>query len=333
MKILFVCNYKPSVGGISGQVKLLQDHLKSEGHVADIFSTKGRILWRLGLLRRLRRVACDYDVLHVHCCSGWGFLPAVVGVSVGRRLQKRVVLTYHGGGGEHFFDRHSHLVRHYLSRTDRNIVLSGFLAAVFDKHGLPCVIIPNIIEQDESHYRQRGHLQPHFICTRAHEPLYNIPCIIRAFTGLKQRCPEATLTLVGAGSQHEELKRMASAINGVTFIGRVSNEEIHRYLDRADVLLSTPHIDNMPVSLLEAMDSGMLVISTAVGGVPYMLGDGVEALLVPDDDSQALADRMLWAVEHQDESLTIIEQAHKALTAYRWASVRPKLYETYGLSE
>ena len=106
MNILIVCNYKPGVGGISGQVEILQRKLREDGHIAEIFSTKGSVLWRFGLFGRLCKIAQDYDVLHIHCCSHWGFLPAIVGVTVGRRLDKRIVLTYHGGGGEKFFDKH-----------------------------------------------------------------------------------------------------------------------------------------------------------------------------------------------------------------------------------
>ena len=69
MKILLVCNYRPGVGGISGQVEELQKHLRKEGHDVDVFSTKGSALKRLSLPRKLRNLARDYDVLHVHCCS------------------------------------------------------------------------------------------------------------------------------------------------------------------------------------------------------------------------------------------------------------------------
>ena len=127
MRVLLICNYKKGVGGISGQVEILQRMLRQDGHTAEIFSTKDSILRRLGLFRRLRKAAHGYDVLHIHCCSEWGFLPAVVGVTVGKQLGKRVVLTYHGGGGEKFFAKHTRLVKHYLNRTDANIVLSGFL--------------------------------------------------------------------------------------------------------------------------------------------------------------------------------------------------------------
>lgn len=333
MKILLICNYKPGVGGISGQVEILQRKLWEDGYTADIFSTKGSILWRLGLFCRLRKVARDYDILHIHCCSGWGFLPAIVGVTIGRWLKKRIVLTYHGGGGEKFFAKHIRLVRHYLLRTDANIVLSGFLAKVFDKYQLPYKIIPNIIELDDSHYHQRDVLLPHFICTRAHEPLYNIPCILKAFQKVQTVISESTLTLVGSGTEHDKLIHQSQemGLKNVTFTGRVDNSEIYRYLDQAEIMLSAPTVDNMPVSILEAMNAGLLIISSRVGGVPYMVQNGGNGLLFESNDSEQLAELMLWAIENQSLSKEMMTKAHKEVGRYRWESVKKQLYTSYGI--
>lgn len=333
MNVLLICNYKPKVGGISGQVDILQKMLQADGHTAEVFSTKAPLLRRMLLPFKLKSTGKDFDVFHIHCCSNWGFLPAVIGVSVGRRLGKRIVLTYHGGGGEKFFDRHPKLVRHFLTRTDANIVLSGFLAQVFEKHGLPFVTIPNILELDDSRFRLRERLHPNYICTRAHEPLYNIPCILRAFHKVQSICPEATLTLVGGGSEHENLMRMAEelGLQNVTFTGRVANEDIYTYLDRADIMLSAPTVDNMPVSLLEAMNAGLLVISSKVGGVPYMVKNNNTGLLFDSDDSDALAGKMLWAVDNQTVARAIALQGHKAVSRYRWENIKEQLYETYGI--
>lgn len=202
MKVLMVCNYKPGVGGISGQVELLRKKLGEEDYVVDLFSTKTSLWKRLWMMPKLRRKAKEYDVLHIHCCSSWGFLPAVMGIRVGKRLGKRIVLTYHGGGGEVFFDKHPRLVHRYLTKTDANIVLSGFLAKVFEKHNLPYTVIPNIIELDGSCFRMREVIRPNYVSTRAHEPLYNIPCILKAYQKVQAVLPEAKLTLVGDGSQH-----------------------------------------------------------------------------------------------------------------------------------
>lgn len=333
MRVLLICNYKPGVGGISGQVEILQRMLRKDGHEAEIFSTKASVLRRLMLPRQLKRKAKQYDVLHIHCCSYWGFIPAVLGVTVGRRLGKRVILTYHGGGGDVFFAKHTRLVKHYLSRTDANIALSGFIGEVFDRYDIPHTIISNIIELDATQYRERTTIHPNYICVRAHEELYNIPCILRAFKQVQQVLPEATLTLVGDGSQHSVLMQMAKEMQlcNVIFTGRVDNSEIYNYLGKADVMLSTPTVDNMPVSLLEAMNAGLLVISTKVGGVPYMIKNGNTGLLVPSDDSDALAERMLWAIKNNTMARAIIHQAHNAVNKYQWEGVKDKLYSIYGI--
>lgn len=334
MRILLINNYKPGVGGISGQVEMLQRKLREDGHTAEIFSTKASVWQRLRLKHKLKRIAGKYDVLHVHCCSGWGFLPAVLGVSVAKTLGKRVVLTYHGGGGEQFFDRLPRLVRHYLVKTDVNVVLSGFLAKVFDKHRLPYVIVPNIIELDDARFRQREVIHPNYICVRAHEELYNIPCVLRAFQRVQQQIPQATLMLVGTGSQHEQLKQMAQELKlqHVIFTGRVENREIYHYLDQADIFVSAPKVDNMPVSIIEAMNAGLMVISSRVGGVPYMVEDGINGLLFTSDCDEEMAEQMLWAVQYQKEAKTIIENARQSVKLYQWENVKQELYFAYGLS-
>lgn len=332
MKILLICNYKPGVGGISGQVEILQRKLREEGHIAEVFSTKSSVWKRLLMLPILRREAKDYDVLHIHCCSGWGFLPAVLGVTVGNQLGKRVVLTYHGGGGEAFFDKHPRLVRKYLTRTNVNIVLSGFLAEVFQKHSLPFVVIPNIVELDGSQFRERELLHPNYICVRAHEPLYNIPCVLRAFQKVQSVLPEATLTLVGDGSQHQQmiLQTEAMGLHHVSFTGRVENREIYTCLDLADVMVSAPKVDNMPVSLLEAMNAGLLVISSKVGGVPYMIEDQITGLLFESDNDEELASKMLWAIHNNEQTKKILIQANRKVCDYRWENVRNKILSVYG---
>lgn len=332
MKVLLICNYKPGVGGISGQVDILQRKLCEEGHVTEIFNTKASLWNRLWMMPRLLRKAEDYNVLHIHCCSNRGFLPAVLGINVGRRLGKRIVLTYHGGGGERFFDHHHRMVCHYLNKTDANIVLSGFLAQVFEKHGIPFTIIPNVVELNHVRYRKRESLHPNYICVRAHEPLYNIPCILRAFQKVQSVLPEATLTLVGDGSQHQQLIRQteAMALHHVSFTGRVENRDIYTYLDQADVMVSAPKVDNMPVSLLEAMNAGLLVISSHVGGVPYMIEDQVTGLLFESGNDEELASKMLWAIHHNEQTKEILIQANQKVCDYRWENVRNKILSVYG---
>lgn len=348
MRILLICNYKPGVGGISGQVELLRDHLRAEDHEAEIFSTKGSPLWRLGLLRRLRREGKGYDRFHIHCCSGWGFLPAVVGIRVGRRLGKHVVLTYHGGGADRFFDKHPQLVKKYLRQTDANIVMNQFLADVFARHGLDCTVIPNIIpEQSQppaqvdppadatSHSDTTPVDRPRYICLRSHEPLYDNATLLEAFAQVVQQMPGATLTLVGDGSQHDALRQQASQLGldgKVRFVGRVDNSEVPALLQEADVMVSASTVDNMPVSVLEGMAAGLLVIATHVGGVPEMIRNNQTGLLFEPGNVRQLADKMLWAAQNPTIAQAIAAQGRRQASLYQWSGVKDKLMQQYQTS-
>lgn len=331
MKVLFVANYLKGTGGISVQVESLADHLRKDGYEADICSTKGSIFYRLRTFGNLVLQAPKYDVIHVHACSGRGFLPAIVGISVAKLCHRRVVLTYHGGGAETFFSKHTSLVRFFLERTDYNIVLSGFIGSIFQKHQIPFKIIPNTIELDESVFRTREIIHPHFICIRSHTSTYNIPCILKAFEIVKEQLPDATLTLIGDGPLHDELKRMVqdAHLSDVSFVGRVDNKQIYSYLDGADVMLSSPIIDNMPMSLLEGFNAGLLVISSKVGGVPYMVENGENGLLFDSGDASQLADCMFAAVKDPIQTKEMIKNAHASLMQYSWGSIREQLLPLY----
>src|SRR6185369_15235720 len=105
------------------------------------------------------------------------------------------------------------------------------------------------------------------------ESLYNIPCTLRAFRLVQERYSDATLTLVGGGTQDAALRALARqlGLRHVTFVGRVLPDDIWRYYAEADIYLQTPDIDNMPTSVLEAYASGCPVVATEAGGVPAIL--------------------------------------------------------------
>lgn len=330
-KVLLIANYKPGTGGISGQVEKLHAYLDKEGVVNEVFSTKGSLAYRIQVPFKLLKVAKDYEILHVHTCSHWGFITTVLGVWAGRRLKKKVVVTYHGGGAEQFFSRHPRLVKKYLCQTDANIVLSGFLGNVFDKFQIPYTVIPNIVELEEGRFCPRATIEPKFISIRTLSPLYNIECIIKAFKVVKKACPSARLTIVGDGPSRDSLEQFvrSESIQDVTFVGRVDNARIYEYLNQSDIMLSAPRIDNMPVSVLEGFNAGLLVISSNVGGVPYMIEDEVNGLLFESNNSMALAEKMMWALSHQDESHNMIDNAKEVVKLYSWECVREKIFELY----
>lgn len=331
MRILQIANFEEGVGGISVQVSMLRDKLRSEGNTCDILSTKGASVKRIKAAVALLSMGRKYDVFHIHACSDRGFLPAILGINVGRLLKKRIVLTFHGGGAEGFFKRKQNLVKRYLNRTSANIVLSGYIGRVFDRYGIPYTIVPNILESDDSSFRARTKIKPKFISIRSFTETYNIKCTLKAFQAVQEKYPEATLTLLGGGPLKSELEQYVidNHLKNVFFVGQVPNTEIYRYLDDADIMVSSSRFDNMPVSILEGFKAGLLVIASNVGGVPYMIEDGQNGLLFENKNDRQMAEKMIAAVEHPEATIRMIENAHHCLDAYKWESCREKLLALY----
>jgi len=264
------------------------------------------------------------DVVHVFSASYWSFLlaplPAVI---VARLLGRPVIMNYRSGEAPDHLAR-SRVARWTLRSVDLNVVPSAFLRRVFAQYSIDATVIPNIVDRNRFRFRLRDPLRPHIVSTRNFEPLYNVSCTLRAFAAVQRRYPDATLTLVGGGSQESSLRRLSDelGLRNVTFAGRVAPDAIWQFYANADIYLQTPNIDNMPTSILEAYASGLPVVATDVGGVPAILTDGVHGLLAPANDSAGVARNVLRLLEDSTLARRVALAAFDTTDALVWEQVR-----------
>jgi len=256
-------------------------------------------------------------------------LPAVL---IAKLLGRPVVMNYRSGQAPDHL-RRSAIARATLRWVERNAVPSRFLQGVFAEHGIKSDVVPNIVDVDRFQFKRRTPLRPNIVSTRNFEALYNVSCTLRAFRLVQDRYPEATLTLVGAGSEDERLRALAQELRleHVRFAGRVAPEDIWRFYSEADIYLQTPNIDNMPSSVLEAFASGCAVVSTNAGGVPAILTDDVHGLLVECGDHEAAAERMLRLLGDSTLVDRLTTAARQSCDEYQWHVVRSRwlaLYES-----
>jgi glycosyltransferase involved in cell wall biosynthesis len=284
--------------------------------------------WPL-LVRELRHA----DVVHVFSASYASFLLAPLpAVLIARLLGKPVVMNYRSGEAPDHLAR-SAVARAILRQVDRNAVPSRFLRDVFARFGIDAEIIPNIVDVDRFAFRVRSPLQPRILSTRNFEALYNVGCTLRTFATVLREFPGATLTLVGAGAEDASLRALASDLGlsraNVQFVGPVPPDQIWRFYSEADIYLQTPDIDNMPSSVLEAFASGCAVVSTDVGGVPAIVTDGVNGLLVSAGDHAAAGERVGRLLREPDLARALTTQAREQCERYRWSAVRTQWLSLY----
>jgi glycosyltransferase involved in cell wall biosynthesis len=283
--------------------------------------------WPL-LIRELRRA----DVVHVFSASYSSFLisptPAVI---VAKLLGRPILFNYHSGEAPDHL-RRSAFARHVMRRrVDLNVVPSPFLRDVLASFGIPARVVFNSIDLDRFAYRPRDPLSPRLLSTRNFEPHYNVACTLRAFARVQARYPDATLTVVGSGSQDAELRALAQTLGlrHVTFAGAVAPSDMPRYYADADLYVQTPSIDNMPLSVLEAFASGLPVVATRVGGVPAILTDNVHGLLAPDNDDEQVAAQVIRLLERPDHARQLAAAAHASCAPYAWPVVREGWLDAY----
>ena len=282
----------------------------------------------------LVREVAQADVVHVFSASYTSFLLAPLpAILAAHALGRPVVLNYRSGQAEDHL-RRSVIARHAIASTDIRVVPSAFLVEVFARFGIAATVIPNLLDLNRFAFREGEALGPRLVSTRNFEPIYNVACTLRAFRLVQNRWPDATLTLVGAGSQEERLRALAAGLGlrHVHFAGRVNPEEIARHYRDNDIYIQSPNIDNMPTSVLEAFATGVPVVSTEAGGIPTILTHGVHGLLAPVNDHETLAAHVLELLDNAALAKQLIRTAYSTCHACTWSAVREQWLRVYQLS-
>lgn len=124
--------------------------------------------------------------------------------------------------------------------------------------------------------------------------------LLEAFAKIAEICPHCTLQLIGDGELREETEKLAVSLgldNKVAFLGNQTN--IYSFLQEADIFLLPSIFEGMPMTIIEAMGTGLPIVASRVGGVPDMLEDGTSGLLVPCEPD-AVAQAVLQLLQQDD---------------------------------
>lgn len=220
-----------------------------------------------------------------------------------------------------------------MRSADRIVVPSAYLVDVLARFGLHATPITNIIDFDRFRYRERTALGARILSTRNLHDIYNIACSIRAFRLVHDSRRDSSLTIVGGGPNHHELKQLCRELrveDAVTFVGRVSHDAMPAAYDAHDVYVQSPNVDNLPNSLIEACASGLPVVSTDAGGVPMMIRHGEYGLLAKVDDHETLARHLLRLLEDPPFARQLASAAHEVVRrTYTWSRVRDEWLRVY----
>ncbi len=288
----------------------------------------------LPYLWALWRAAGRSDLLHVMANSGWSWhLFAAPAIWIARARRVPVIVNYRGGEAAEFLRRSEGAVRVSMRRAARLIVPSGFLQQVFGAHGLAAEVVPNIVDLQRFHpAAARPTAPPRLLVARNLEAIYDNETALRAFALVLQRHADARLTIAGTGPLAEQLQGLAGSLGvaaQVDFVGRVGRDDMAGLLRASTVAINPSRVDNTPNSVLEALASGVPVVSTRVGGVPFIVEDGVTALLVPPQDPAAMAAAVSRLLDDGALAARLSAAGLEQVQRYTWVQVAPRLTAVY----
>lgn len=348
IKILIVAPALPIIGGQTVQAGRLVGKFQNEHCVeVDLQPINPRFFPRLQKIKYLRTILTSfkyiadlllkvprYDIIHIFSASYYSFLLATTpAVLCAKLFGKKTILNYRSGEAADHLKTWKRTVIPTIRLFDSIIVPSGYLVDVFAGHGLKAKVISNFVNAEHYRFRTRKPLRPVFLSNRNFEAHYNVSCTLRAFAMIQKKNPHARLILAGDGKEKDKLHRLARELDlkNIEFLGAAEPEKMPEIYDRADIYLNSPNIDNMPNSIIEAFSCGLVVVSTNVGGIPYLVENEKTGLLVEMNDHEALAMAAIRILESDELAQSIILQARQECEKYSWENVRTQWLETYRL--
>ena len=278
-------------------------------------------LWWGQVRRLLTRL--DVDVVNAHAP-----VPGLADVAA-FTAPVPVVMTYHSGSlvkGDHPVDG---LLRAY----ERHV-----LPRVFDR----CSDLVAVSPVSMAHATGRAQLVPPGVDTtlfsktedeREPRVLYvgrvertsrwkGIQVLVESLVRLKDLVPDVRLDVVGDGDDVPHLKALADRLgvaDSIDWHGQVAHDDLPRFYQRAGVtvLPSLTESESFGMTLVEAMATGCPVVGSNVGGIPFVIRDNVDGVLVPPGDASALADGVASVLTDPTKAAALGAAGREAALA-RW---------------
>jgi len=241
-------------------------------------------------------------------------------------LNLKYIPILHGGHLPNRLKNSHKLCKQLFNEAYINISPSEYLKSSFQAFGYKNVkVIPNSITLDNYPFTKRPMDTIRLLWVRSFSKLYNPKLAIDILSQLKKQGYPVSLCMVGPDNDGSLLttKAYAKTLNlDVTFTGKLSKDEWIALSKNYNLFINTTNFDNTPVSIIEAMALGLPIVSTNVGGLPFLITDQSTGLLVPPKSTEAFVGAILKLYNNKALASSIVNNARQQTEAFDWNAVK-----------
>jgi glycosyltransferase involved in cell wall biosynthesis len=330
--LLYIGNKLSDHGYTLTSIETLGTFLEGEGFNVYYASSKKNKIWRmLEMIIKTIRYAKKVDYVLIDTYSTKNFWYAFIISQLCRILNLKYIPKLHGGNLPNRIIRSKYFSNLIFKNAYVNIAPSYYLFEAFKKVGYTNLsYIPNTIDFKMYTSSSKEFKTPKILWVRSFAKIYNPFMAIKVFMKIKEIFPDAKICMVGPKKDESHTKILKFVKKNkveVDFTGKLTKKEWIALSKEYNVFINTTHFDNTPISVIEAMALGLPVVSTNVGGIPYLLEHNTNALLVDDDDIDEMINQInrLFAEPNLARDLSV--NAKESVKSFDWEMVKNQWIE------
>ncbi|QIE60639.1 glycosyltransferase family 4 protein [Rasiella rasia] len=326
-KILYVGNKLAHKGSTATAIDVLAPRLVEEGFsVISISDKKNKFMRMIDMLCTVWMQASSSQVVLIDTYSTLNFQYAVYTAKICRWKKTPYIPILHGGNLPNRLKNSSSKSKKLFGNALINVAPSHYLIDTFKAHGFTNLIhIPNTIAIDKYAFKLRKNPRARLLWVRSFSEIYNPLLAISVVKELQQQGLDVSLTMVGPqkDSSFDACKQLVETENlPVTFTGKLEKSQWIKLSEAHDIFINTTNFDNTPVSVLEAMALGLPVVSTNVGGLPFLINHDVDGVLVSPNSISAFTTAINGLLEDPETAQRIARQARQKVEKFDWDVVK-----------
>ncbi len=313
-------------------IDTLSGLLIEEGYLVKSYSSCNNKIFRfVDMLLAIIKNKNWADLVLIDTYSTQNFYYAVFVAKLCRTFHIPYIPILHGGNLPNRLKKSPRLSKKLFKNAKINIAPSHYLLEIFKKEGYTnLAYIPNTIEIKKYPFLQRERINCKLLWVRSFASIYNPVLALAVVEELLNQGFDASLCMVGPEKDGslEKCKTIAQQKKlPVTFTGKLSKKEWIHLSKEYDIFINTTHFDNTPVSVIEAMALGLPVVSTNVGGLPFLITNNKTGILVPPNNVGVFVKAIKDLSANHRKAIQVSKNARLEVEKFDWEQVKEKWFK------